>query len=115
MQEKIVLLSFIFLIAIVLVICFWLLDKKKDRKLKIDYYSMFILGICWFILGIIFNEKFSLLVGTVFAIMGLFNKKHWVIHFVKPKFSQKKDLFLFIIICLCTILLILITLYLLNI
>ena len=66
-------------IAIVLVIfgvLSLLLLRKKKRP--IDYYSLFIIGIIWFIFGIIVRENyFFWIMGLTFMAIGLINKDKW--------------------------------------
>jgi drug/metabolite transporter (DMT)-like permease len=55
--------------------------KKKGKKHEPDYYTMYILGITWTPLGIIFattmNNPAFLGMGIVFLIAGLANKDKW--------------------------------------
>lgn len=64
------------LITLVLLgILSFVLFKKKKRP--IDYYSWFIIGICWIPLGIISKNHFFWIMGLAFMSIGLYNKDKW--------------------------------------
>jgi hypothetical protein len=78
--------------------------KKVDKKYEPDYYSMYILGITWTPLGIIFattmNNPAFLGMGIIFLIAGLANKDKWKKKKVNPK--QKKTLWGFLALGILT-------------
>ncbi|MFA4833952.1 MAG: hypothetical protein WC619_03865 [Patescibacteria group bacterium] len=50
---------------------------KKGIKRPPDYYAFFIMGIIWLILGIPLKNYTLSIMGLVFTIVGLVNKKKW--------------------------------------
>ncbi len=64
------------LIAIVLLALIAIFLRKKD-KTSPDYYSFFILGICWLPLGLVMKSWAFFTMGLVFMVIGLANKSQW--------------------------------------
>jgi hypothetical protein len=66
--------------------------KKTGKKHEPDYYTMYILGITWTPLGIIFattmNNPAFLGIGIVLLIAGLANKDKWK---KQPKLNRKQQ------------------------
>ena len=50
---------------------------RKKKKRPIDYYSFFIIGICWIPLGLAIKNHFMWIIGLVFMAVGLVNKDKW--------------------------------------
>jgi len=71
----------IIILLIIFAVVMLLNYKKNGKKHEPDYYSMYILGITWTPLGIIFattmNNPAFLGIGIVFLIAGLANKDKW--------------------------------------
>ena len=61
----------VFLLAIV----FIFINKKK--KIPPDYYTLFIVGITWFAIGLPLKNYFLWTVGLVLMAVGLANKDKW--------------------------------------
>ena len=49
----------------------------KGKKHKPDYYSLFTIGIIWVAIGIPLKNYVLLIMGIIFLIVGLVNKKKW--------------------------------------
>ena len=71
------------------------LKYKKDRCLKQDYKAMFIIGISWVSLGIVFYSTYQnisfLLMGLIFMSVGLANKDKWDEE-IKPSVHEKRKI-----------------------
>jgi len=82
----------ILILLIIFAIVMLLNYKKTEKKHEPDYYTMYILGITWTPLGIIFattmNNPAFLGIGIVFLIAGLANKDKWK---KKPKKLDPKQ------------------------
>lgn len=76
MLQKTLLLLIIFLVAVVLAFAFAVLNKKYKRR-WIDYYVMFIIGVGWTILGLLFKLWFLAILGGIFAVWGYIKRKDW--------------------------------------
>jgi len=68
------------LIAIaVLLILFgsiFLFLKKKEKR-KVDYYSIFLVGIIWVVMGIPLKNYFLSSIGVILLIIGLRHRNKW--------------------------------------
>ena len=51
--------------------------KAKEGKHKVDYYSLFIIGVIWVAVGILLNNSALWILGFVFFAIGLANKDKW--------------------------------------
>ena len=51
--------------------------KAKEGKHKVDYYSLFIIGVIWVAVGILLNNSALWILGFVFFVIGLANKDKW--------------------------------------
>ena len=60
--------------------------KAKEGKHKVDYYSLFIMGVIWIAAGIPLDNTALWGLGIVFFIFGLANKDKWK----KNRMSWKK-------------------------
>lgn len=67
-------LSILILLSVILIV-FLLLNKNK--KQPFDYYTFFIVGIVWLILGISLKNYSLFILGLIFTITGLTNKNKW--------------------------------------
>jgi hypothetical protein len=65
--------TLILLIAIVLAITFYKLNKNRPT----DYYVFFIIGIIWLPVGLLIGNYVLAVLGFVFLVAGLANKKKW--------------------------------------
>lgn len=76
MLQKTLLLLVIFAVAVVLAFAFALLNKKYKRR-WIDYYVMFLIGVGWTILGLLFKLWLLVAIGGFFAVFGYVKRKEW--------------------------------------
>jgi uncharacterized membrane protein len=76
MLQTTLLLIIIFIVAIVLALAFALLNKKYKKR-WIDYYVMFLIGVGWTILGLLFKIWLLVAIGGFFAILGYVRRKQW--------------------------------------
>ena len=51
--------------------------KADEGKHKVDYYSLFIMGVIWLVVGIPLDNSFLWILGIIFFIVGLANKDKW--------------------------------------
>ena len=51
--------------------------KAREGKHKVDYYSLFIIGVIWVAVGILLNNSVLWILGFVFFVIGLANKDKW--------------------------------------
>ncbi|MBU0535886.1 MAG: hypothetical protein KKE20_02900 [Nanoarchaeota archaeon] len=64
-------------IAIITVVIAILFAKYRKEKTPVDYYVLFIMGICLFPLGMTLSNPFFFIMGLVFMGVGLANKDKW--------------------------------------
>lgn len=76
MLQKTILLLVIFAVSILMAIAFGFLNYRFKKR-WIDYYVMFIIGIGWTILGLIFKIWALMGMGVAFAIFGYYKRKEW--------------------------------------
>ena len=65
----------ILVIIIILGIAVFFVNRKN--KIKTDYYSLFWMGLFWFIIGLPLDNVMLYMLGVVFMITGLVNKSKW--------------------------------------
>jgi len=51
--------------------------KAKEGKHKVDYYSLFLMGVIWLAVGIPLDNSALWILGIIFFIVGLANKDKW--------------------------------------
>jgi amino acid transporter len=68
----------ILVLVIILAVVAFLAKKRKKRP--IDYYTWFIIGFSWMILGIALNEYVFSIIGVVFMVFALRHRKDWQKH-----------------------------------
>jgi hypothetical protein len=76
MIERTLLLLIIFAISVIMAIAFGFLNYKYKKRF-IDYYVMFLIGIGWTILGLLFKILSLGIMGAGFAILGYVKRKDW--------------------------------------
>lgn len=76
MIERTLLLLIIFAISVIMAIAFGFLNYKYKKRF-IDYYVMFLIGIGWTILGLLFKIVSLGIMGAGFAILGYVKRKDW--------------------------------------
>lgn len=88
--------SFIIWLVLALLIAFavfYLLCKPKNKKP--DYYTLFVIGITWVIIGIPLKMYPLFIVGLVLTFVGLLHRKEWKKQ--KCDFKDKKLLWFFLL------------------
>ncbi|PJE59887.1 MAG: hypothetical protein COU85_01255 [Candidatus Portnoybacteria bacterium CG10_big_fil_rev_8_21_14_0_10_44_7] len=89
MPEKIWLSSSIVIALLIIGFLAFFIAAKKYRTQKTNYKTLFIIGIIWLGAGIplgISNKNWGFAVmGLLFAVVGLLNKKRW---YNEPKWSE---------------------------
>lgn len=63
------------IIILLMAIAFFVVSRKQNQK--IDYFTLFIMGICWLPLGVILDNYGFSIIGACFMIAGLMNKDKW--------------------------------------
>lgn len=111
MNETLFFLAIIFLLALILSGTFFLLNKKKREQTKLDYYAMFIIGVAWVVLGVLFLEAFIFAIGIIFAIWGLSRKSSWKKELASWKKEKRNELLIWALILMCVFVLLGIILY----
>lgn len=76
MIQKTILLLIVFIVSIIMAIAFGFLNYKYKHRI-IDYYIMFLIGVGWTILGLIFLLPVVILFGGSFAVLGYLKRKDW--------------------------------------
>ncbi len=76
MISKVILLFIIFIVSLIMAIAFGFLNYKYKHRL-IDYYIMFLIGVGWTILGLLFLIPTIIVFGGSFAILGYWKRKDW--------------------------------------
>ncbi|MDP2628453.1 MAG: hypothetical protein Q8P15_00980 [Nanoarchaeota archaeon] len=49
--------------------------KSKDKK--VDYHALFIMGVIWFLVGVIMGNNFFAGIGLTFMVIGLVENSKW--------------------------------------
>mgnify|MGYP001565221001 CR=1 FL=1 len=107
-------LVIVFVLAILLAFAFGFLNVTKREKFNPDYYIMFLLGLCWFVLGIIFSSYFVTILGIVLLVTGIFKRKEWSQEVRSLKINNWKEIILWAFILVCTSILVGVVFYFLN-
>jgi len=82
----------IFSILILLILGIVLIFVYKKGEINSpDHYTLFIIGVVWFPLGIVFNNPVLWILGLVFLTAGLLNKKKWKKNRKKWEDLDKKE------------------------
>jgi MFS family permease len=84
------------IILIILGIISFLLTRKKKRPT--DYYTLFIIGIIWVIIGIPLINYPLIAIGFVLIVIGLLNKKKWEKNKFKYSKLKKREKILYLIV-----------------
>jgi len=77
MDFSLFILIFIVALLIILGVFFIILFYKKRDDSVLDYYALFIMGFVWFAIGFPLKNPFLCIMGAIFFIIGLFNKRKW--------------------------------------
>jgi len=89
-----VLVLAVFLLAVIV----YSLIKKSKKKQEPDYYTLFVMGIIWFITGILLNNPALWALGLIFFAVGLSNCKKWNKNRKEWKQLDKKERLLLVTI-----------------
>lgn len=76
MAETWLLISILAVLIILGIIAFFVLKSKK-KKFQPDYYTLFILGLVFFVIGIAAEIPVMWILGIIFFILGITNKDKW--------------------------------------
>ena len=93
-------LIFITVVIVVLGIFAIFFIKAKEGKHKVDYYSLFIMGLIWLAFGIPLENSALWILGIVFLVIGLVNKDKWKknrMDWKKVTKKQKKIIYIAIV------------------
>ena len=81
--------------------------KAKEGKHKVDYYSLFIMGVIWIAAGIPLDNTALWILGILFFIIGLANKDKWKKNRMDwKKITKKQKNILYIAIAMLFLLLV---------
>ncbi|MBW3022651.1 hypothetical protein KY308_00925 [Candidatus Woesearchaeota archaeon] len=83
-----ILISVAVLLALFLVVFIFLRRKKKR---PVDYFNLFLIGIIWLPMGVVFDNYFFTLVGVIFMAIGLVNYKKWKKNHLRYKDLTKEE------------------------
>lgn len=72
-------------IVLLLLLMFIILIKTKKIDYHLDYKVLFLSGIIWFILGVVFETYFMWILGVILFVIGILNKDKWK---SQPKLSE---------------------------
>ena len=64
---------------------------KKDKPMKPDYYTFFVMGLIWVLFGIPTDNPALWMMGLVFLAVGLLNKDKWEENRKRWKDLSKQD------------------------
>jgi hypothetical protein len=70
-----IVLGILISIGLVIAIRAAIIQRKENRKA--NFKAFFIIGICWVPFGIATNNTVFTIIGLVFLILGLANRKNW--------------------------------------
>lgn len=91
MLQRTFLLGIVFFISVALSIAFAYLNYRYKRR-SIDYYMMFIIGIAWTILGLVFELTFLVIAGGFFTIWGYIKRNEWDEDLTKLKNVHRNEI-----------------------
>ena len=79
MGDTFPLIVFLFFILMIIfgVIVAYLFSKNKKGQRTLDYYAFFIMGLVWFVGGLIMKNSPLWIIGLMFLLIGSFNHKTW--------------------------------------
>ena len=87
------LIGIIFILSAILIAVFWRLNHTK-LKYKLDFLTMVIVGVSWFILGFLMSYSFIIFIGAFFGIWGLIKKSKWKDNFHSWEKQKAEDVIL---------------------
>lgn len=101
------------LIVILLLAVIAVVINRKDKVTPTDYYTLFILGLVWFILGLITKNIPLISLGLIFIAFGWMKQDKWKKNRFDPNKLNKKErkIWVMTIIILCVLIIIGFVLY----
>lgn len=78
---------------------------NRKRKVKPDYYGLFVIGILWLIVGIPLSNLALIILGALFFVVGLVNNRHWEENRKNWKKLKKKHMLMISVIAVLSFLL----------
>jgi len=97
-----ILISIAVLVVLFAVIFIFLVSKKKIKYREPDYYSIFLVGLIWFAIGIPLDNSALWVIGLILLIWGLVNKKKWEKNRVRwenlTKFEKKLRIWIMVVL-----------------
>lgn len=67
----------ILVIILLLGVIFLVRRRYAGKKQPVDYYTLFIMGIIWMVIGFIPDNYAFLIIGVFMAVVGLAHKSEW--------------------------------------
>jgi hypothetical protein len=77
MFEDIWLLFGVMVLLILGFLLYFLSELRKKKKIPADYYSLFILGLIWLVIGVPIKNYLLSLVGLMISLIGFTNRDKW--------------------------------------
>ena len=77
MGEKLWMMLAILAVLIILLVIMIIAAATGKKKIKTDYYTLFIVGLVWMVIGIPFGNNILMALGLIFALAGIVNKDKW--------------------------------------
>jgi len=71
---------------------------NRKRKVKTDFYGLFVIGILWLVIGVPLNNFAMIVLGAIFFVVGLVNNRHWKENRKNWKKLKKKHMIMISII-----------------
>jgi membrane protein insertase Oxa1/YidC/SpoIIIJ len=96
----------ILLIAVILAAIALYVNRK--RKVKPDYYGLFVIGLFWVVIGVPLNNLALIVLGAIFFVTGLVNNRHWKENRKNWKKLKKKHMIIISVIAIVSFLLLVI-------
>ena len=70
-----IIIAVFLLVGLVIAIIATIIKRKENRKP--NYKAFFIIGVCWVPIGIATQNYVFMVIGLVFLVLGLLNRKSW--------------------------------------
>ena len=77
MGEKLWMMLSILAVLIILIVIMIIVAATSKKKIKTDYYILFIMGLVWLVVGIPLGNNTLMALGLIFALAGIVNKDKW--------------------------------------
>jgi hypothetical protein len=86
----IIFLMFVLMIIFGVIVAY-LFSKNKKGQRRPDFYAFFIMGLIWFVAGLIMNNTPLWIIGLLFLLIGILNHRGWRQNEFKWKDLSKKE------------------------